>query len=134
MPPLSHLTSCTSTNSNLHLANYLASAVSDPHLYRVLIFQVPNLMSLFHYLGGTKILVQVRCTTTFFVTKPVFTVMSCQHLAQPPSWNTTPCWLSANAYSVYSQAPIVLEAVIHPRTADAPYHVDMAIPNAVYML
>jgi len=43
---LSHLTSCTPTKSNLHLANSLAAAVSEPALYTVPTFQVPNLMSL----------------------------------------------------------------------------------------
>lgn len=28
---------------------------------------------------------------------------SCWNLAKLPRWRTTPCWLSANAYSVYSQ-------------------------------
>ena len=47
MPPLSHLTSCTPTESNLYLANSLAAAVvSELALYRLLTFHVPNLMSL----------------------------------------------------------------------------------------
>jgi len=45
--PLSHLTSCTHTKSNLYLANSLAAAVSVPALYRLLTFHVPNKMSLF---------------------------------------------------------------------------------------
>jgi len=40
-------------------------------------------------------------------------VRSCQHLAQSPRWRTTPSWLSATAYSIYSQLPSILEAV-HP--------------------
>ena len=40
-----------------------------------------------------------------------FTRRSCQRLAQPPSWRTTPCRLSANAYSIYSQLPSISEAV-----------------------
>jgi len=36
---------------------------------------------------------------------------SCQHLAQSPSWRTTPCRLFATAYSIYSQLPTILEAV-----------------------
>jgi hypothetical protein len=35
-------------------------------------------------------------------------------LAQPPSWMTTPCRLSATAYSIYSQLPN-LEAVSYIR-------------------
>jgi len=46
VPPLSHLI-CTPTNSILYLANSLAAAVTEPALYRLLTFQVPNLMSAF---------------------------------------------------------------------------------------
>ena len=45
--PFVHLTSCTPTKSNLHLANSLAAAVSEPAQYWLLTFQVPNVMSLF---------------------------------------------------------------------------------------
>jgi hypothetical protein len=43
--PLSHLTSCTPTRSNLYLANFLAAALSEPALYRLLTFHVPSKMS-----------------------------------------------------------------------------------------
>ena len=68
-------------------------------------------MSLFQCLGRTKGSVQVRGSCLCFVSMPVFTVRSCQRLAQPPSWKTTPCRLSATAYSIYSQLPSILEAV-----------------------
>ena len=47
MPPLSHLTSCTPTKSNLYLANSLAAAISEHALHRLLMFHVSNKMSLF---------------------------------------------------------------------------------------
>ena len=50
MPPLSHLTSCTPTRSNLYLANSLAAALSEPALYRLLTFHAPNIISLFFFL------------------------------------------------------------------------------------
>jgi len=53
-PSLSHLTFRTPTKSNLYLANSLASAVSEPNLYRLLIFHVPNHMSNFQSLGHNK--------------------------------------------------------------------------------
>ena len=109
MPPLSYLTSCTPTKPNLHLANSLSTVVSEPDLYTLLTFQVPNLMSVFHCLGYTNLSVQVWGTC--FITKPVFTVRSCQHLDQSPCWKTTPCRLSATAYSIYLQLPSMLEAV-----------------------
>jgi hypothetical protein len=46
----------------------------------------------------------------------VFTVRSCKHLDQPANWRTTPCRLSATAYSIYSQLPSILEAVLPSAT------------------
>ena len=83
--PLSHLTSCTPTKSNLYLANSLDAAVIEPDLYRFLTISVPNVMSRFHCLGHNKILFHVRGTCSCFVTKSVFKVRSYQHLAQSPS-------------------------------------------------
>ena len=60
VPPLSHLTSCTPTKSNLYLANSLAAAVSERAPHRLLTFQVPNLVSLFRCVGHTKVSAQVR--------------------------------------------------------------------------
>jgi len=36
------------------LANSLTAAVNEPALYRLLIFQVPNLKALFRFLGRTS--------------------------------------------------------------------------------
>ena len=47
----------------------------------------------------------------FRKTRPLFTVRSCWHLAQHPNRRTTPCRLSATAYSIHSQLPSILEAV-----------------------
>jgi hypothetical protein len=69
VPSLSHLTSCTPTKSNLYLANSLAAAISEPALYRLLTFQVPYFMSLFCFLGHTKVSVYVRgFVCEYFVT------------------------------------------------------------------
>ena len=40
-----------------------------------------------------------------------FTGRSFYRLVQPPSWRTTPCRLSATAYSIYLQLPSISEAV-----------------------
>jgi len=97
------------------LANSLDTVISKPALYRLLTFQVPNLISPFRCLGRTKISIQARGMYSNFVTKPVFMARICQHLAQPPSCRTNPCRLSATAYSIYSQLTSILEAV--PPTA-----------------
>ena len=44
----------------------------------------------------------------------------CWHLAQPPSWWTTLCRLSATVYSIYSHLPSILQAFLHPQPEDAP--------------
>src|SRR5215468_11797735 len=64
VPSLSHLTSCTPTKSNLYLANSLAAAINEPTLYRLLIFHVPNRMSLFCF-------IKLRDTREYFVTRVV---------------------------------------------------------------
>jgi hypothetical protein len=50
VPPLSHPTSCTTAKYNLYLAHSLVAAVSEPALYRLLTFQVPNPIPLFRCL------------------------------------------------------------------------------------
>ena len=47
MPPFSHLTFCTSNKSNLYIAIFLVTVENYPDLYRLLIFHVPYLMSLY---------------------------------------------------------------------------------------
>ena len=80
LPPLSQLTSCTPSKSNLYLANSLAAAVREPALSRLLTFQVLNLISLFRCLGRTKVSVQLVQFRGFFceyfVIRYVFTVRS----------------------------------------------------------
>ena len=66
------------TKFGLYLANFLAAAVREPDLYRILTFQVLNLMSLFHCLGRTKVSVQVQVfLCEWFVTWYVFIVRCC---------------------------------------------------------
>ena len=72
VPPLSHLISCTPTQSNLYLAISLATVVSEPDLYRLYTFHAPNLMSLFHCLGHTKGSVQAQGTYILFHNKISF--------------------------------------------------------------
>ena len=79
--PFPHLISCILTKSNLYVANSLATAVSEPDVYRLLTIHVLKVMSLFHCLGRNKISFHVRDTCSSFITKPVFEMRNCQHLA-----------------------------------------------------
>jgi hypothetical protein len=95
----------------LYLANSLAPVISEPDLYMLLTFQVPNLLSLYHCLGH-KVPVQFQVMCLCFVSLPVFTLRSCQNLPQPPSrWTTPFFFLSATIYPIYSKLPSILEAV-----------------------
>ena len=76
-PFVAHLTYCTPTKSNLYFANALASVKREPDLYRLLTFQVPNLMSLFHCFSCTKVSVQLRGFLCERFVIYVFTVKSC---------------------------------------------------------
>jgi hypothetical protein len=107
MPPLSHLTSCTPSKSNLYLTNYLSAAVFKPALHRFLTFQVPNLMSFFRRLGRTRALVQVRESCNQFVTR--WEVISTSPNPQAGGSPLVAC--PTTAYSIYSQQPSILEAV-----------------------
>jgi len=82
-----------------------------PPLVPILSQLDPVPLPLFRCLDRTRLSFQVRGSCKHFVTRYGFTVRSCYHLAQPPSWKTTPCWLSATDYSIYSQLPSILEAV-----------------------
>jgi hypothetical protein len=65
-------------------------------------------------------LIQVRGFFRIFLTSLFLTVKSYPH-AQPPSWRTTPCLLSATAYSMYSQLPSKTgDRLLHPQPEDAP--------------
>jgi hypothetical protein len=65
--------------------------LNDPDLYRLLTCHVPNLVSVFHCSFLTVISVQARGKYIRFVTRLVFKMRNYWHLAQPPSWRTTPC-------------------------------------------
>jgi hypothetical protein len=77
------------------------------YLQRLLTFQVPNLMSFFHCLGRAKESIQVRGALKHFVTIKNFYGEGLLAPSPTPSWRTTPCRLSATAYSIYSRLPSV---------------------------
>ena len=115
MSPLSHLNSWILTKCNLCLANSLAAVVREPDLCRLLTFQVPNLLSLFHCLGCTKVSVQFQVMCLCFVSASFyFEKLSAPH--PTPKQLDHPFFLSATTYPTSSQLPSILESV-SPSTA-----------------
>jgi len=113
-----------------HLITYLLSYLLTPRsrvvLEKLIGFQLVKKFHAFYWtrmfvttftsashlsLSKAKISVHVWGTCSYFVTKPVCTVRSCQQLAQTLSRRTASCRLSTTAYSMYSQLPFILEAV-----------------------
>jgi hypothetical protein len=90
--------------------------------YKLLIFHVPNLMSIFLRLGHlSKASIQVHGHFWHFVTSLFFKARSCKPHAQPPSWRTTPWQLSTTAYSIYSQLPFISGGrLLHLQPEDVP--------------
>jgi hypothetical protein len=62
----SHLASCTPTDSNLYLDSSLKTVIRESALYELLMFHVPNLMSILRCLGClSKECVQVQGSLMF---------------------------------------------------------------------
>jgi hypothetical protein len=102
VPPPSHLTSCTPTKSNLYLVTSLEIVIREPALYKLLTFHNTNLVSIFRRLGRlSKESVQVRGSIEIVVTN----LFVYGEGLSVPRWRTSPCHLSAAAYSIYSQLP-----------------------------
>ena len=79
----------------------------------LLTFQVPNLLSLFHSSGRAKVSVRAQGKCSYFVTKPIFKVRSCQHPAQPPQSGGPPLVGCPRLHIQYNR---ISEAVPPPAT------------------
>jgi hypothetical protein len=69
VPPPSHLTSCTPTKSDLCFHSSFDTLSSEPALYKLSTFHIPNVISIFRRLGRLlKESIQVRGPQNHFVT------------------------------------------------------------------
>jgi hypothetical protein len=120
VPPPSHLTSCTPTRSNLYLASSLETVFRVPVLYKLLTFQVPNLISVFHSLGRlSKKSVQVRGSlevfiTSFFYGEGLLTPRPTPKLEGHPL-SVHDCLFNKFAANLHIWRPF-----LHPQPEDAP--------------
>ena len=107
VPPLYHLPSCTPIKSHLYLANSLVVAVSEPALYRLLTFQLQNLMSLFSFLRSYQSINPSPKQEFMFRKKDSF---YCEALSTPlptPKFENQP--LSAVRYCLFN----ILATTLH---------------------
>jgi hypothetical protein len=117
VPPLSNVTSFTPTKSNLCIDMSFATVMSEPALYRLLIFpvksdvQFPYLRLFFQRISpGLRPIVTFHSKITFYSEE-----LLAPH--QPPSWRTAHCQPPRLAYSVYSQWPSISAGhLLHPKS------------------
>jgi hypothetical protein len=100
---LSHL-SCVSTKSNLYLVISLDTVVSESDIYRLVIFHLPHLISVFHCLGLTCIRFVTRLVLRWgvFCASPL---VGCLRLFIQCMRSYHPCW----------------KLFLHPQLVGAPY-------------
>jgi hypothetical protein len=87
------------------LNNSLETVTSEPALYKLLTFQVPNLISIFRRLSSLpkKIRPSAKLSMNFRNNLIFYGERLLAPIPQPASWSTTPCRLSSGAYSMHSQ-------------------------------
>jgi hypothetical protein len=99
VPLTSHLLTPTKSNS------YFDTDTIEPALYRLLTFQVPNLISTLRpFIQGIR--PSLRLFQNFhnkLISHDNGLLASCS----TPSWRTTPCRLSAAVHLMYSQLPSI---------------------------
>jgi hypothetical protein len=121
VPLGSHLSSCTPTKSYLYLASSLETVFREPALYKLLTFQVPNLISIFHSLGRlSKESVQVRGSleifvTSFFYGAGLLTPRPTPKLEDHPLLSVRDCLFNTFAANLYRWRPF-----LHPQPEGAP--------------
>jgi len=78
-------------------------------------------VSFFRCLGHTRVSIQVRDKYSGFVTKPVFMVRSCQHLAQPHAGKPPIVGCPQLLIQYICSYPPYWRPFLHPQPEDAPY-------------
>jgi hypothetical protein len=102
----------------LYLANSLTTVISDPDLYRLLTFHVPNLMFLVRCLSCTKESVQVRGFVICFVTRQFEELLALRptpNLEDHPLSAVRDCLFNVFATTLHIRRPFV-----HPQPEDTP--------------
>jgi hypothetical protein len=133
VPLPSHLTSSTPTKYYLYFDSSFDIVISEPALYKLLTFHVPNLISIFHRLGRlSKESVQVWGSFMIFVTNLFFTVKGLLAPRPTPKLRDHPlsfvcgCLLIIFAATLHSW-----RLFLHPQPKDTPCCGDRDPPKSI---
>ena len=102
---------------------YPQPARSSPHPPHIPLPEDPSyriLCPFFLAQVAPKVSVQPRDKCSCFVTKPVFTIRSCRHLAEPSSWRTTSCRLPRLLIQYIRSYRPYWRPFLLPQSEDAP--------------
>jgi hypothetical protein len=107
--------------------NILATVFNEPALQKLLIFHMPNLISLFRCLDRARESVHFRGPCTYFATNIMFYSGGAVSPRPIPKLEGHSCRLSATAYSIYSQLPSIPGGhLLYPQPEVAPCRGDKA--------
>jgi hypothetical protein len=115
------VSSCTSTKSNIYLDSSLGTVIREPTLYKLLMFHVSYLMSIFLCLGHlSKESVQVRGSLLCFVTSLLFRWEVVSPTPNPQA-RVPPLVLCPRLLIQYSQLTSIAGCrPFHPQPEDVP--------------
>jgi hypothetical protein len=119
--PPSHLTYCTPTKYNFYFDSSFDTVTSEPVTQYISCTKFPvHIYSLRFFIQRIR-----PCSRLVWMVHNMLNFYGegvCLPHLQTPSWRTTPCRLSAAAYSVYSQLPSIAvsrTSIRNPRTRHA---------------
>lgn len=100
-----------------YISLFLDTIFEKPDLYRLLKFQIPNLMPNVRWLEHFKEPIQACGPKQHFATWHFYGRELLAH-SSTCELEGQPCWLFATVYSIYSQLPSALERITYPKISD----------------
>jgi hypothetical protein len=122
VPLPSHVTSCTPIESNLYLDSSHKTVVSEPALYKLLIFHVQNLMFIFCCLGRlSRESIQIGGSVNCSVARLLCKVRGCLPHVKPPKLEEQAfSFVCGCLFNILAATLQCWRPSFHPQPEDAP--------------
>jgi hypothetical protein len=120
--------------THFYFPNSLATVFNEPDLYRLLRFHVPNLISIFRWLGRAKQSVLVRsCCVLCFVTNMEFYGVVVSPRPIPKLEDHPQSAVREYLFNMFASTPISGDRLLYPQPEDAPCRGDSGPFNMVWV-